>query len=265
MIELTSFPLIEIFGVSLVALFLAGEIGHRFGLRVAGEANVSTLEAAMLGLLALMIGFTFSMALTRFELRRENVLNDANAIGSAALRASLLPAPHAAASLKLLSEYVQIRLDITQRVPSPDELDAAVARSNGIQKALWREVKAVTAKDNAMVPAGLYIQSLNEMFDSQQKRLSVHRNRVPDAVLLTLYAIAIVAIGFTGYASGTAERRWRLPVYIMSFMVAAVILLIQDMDRFGAGFISVSQQPMIDTADNLAAYMADIEKAAPGP
>lgn len=100
MIELTAFPLTEIFVVSSLALLLAGEIGHRFGLRAAGEANVSTLEAAMLGLLALMIGFTFSMALTRFELRRETILNDANGIGTAALRASLLPAPHAAARLK---------------------------------------------------------------------------------------------------------------------------------------------------------------------
>ncbi|HET6378950.1 MAG TPA: hypothetical protein VFG05_11700 [Methylocella sp.] len=123
MIDFTAFPLTEIFGVSAVALFLAGEIGYRFGLRAAGEANAATLEAAMLGLLALMIGFTFSMALTRFELRREAVLNDANAIATAASRASFLPAPHAAECLTLLQEYVRIRLDITQRIPPPGELN----------------------------------------------------------------------------------------------------------------------------------------------
>jgi hypothetical protein len=73
-----------------------------------------------------MIGFTFSMALTRFEARRGAVLNEANAIGTAALRARLLPAPHSAESLKLLREYVQIRLDITRRSPSPAAMTAAI-------------------------------------------------------------------------------------------------------------------------------------------
>jgi hypothetical protein len=80
-----------------------------------GSGNVSTLEGAVLGLLALMIGFTFSMALSRFEVRRNAVLNEANAIGTTALRARLLPDPYRAETIKLLREYVKLRLDITQR------------------------------------------------------------------------------------------------------------------------------------------------------
>ena len=86
-------PLVVIFLISLVALSAAAEIGHRLGLGVAGEANVLTLEAAMLGLLALMLSFTFAMAVTRFDARRDAVLKEANAIGTAALRARLLPPP----------------------------------------------------------------------------------------------------------------------------------------------------------------------------
>ena len=230
------------------------KIGHRFSLRTAGEANTTTLGAAILGLLALMISFTFAMALTRFDARRDALLNEANAIGTAALRARLLPAPYDAESLKLLRDYVQIRLDIASRVQTPAEMNAAIARSNEIQEALWLRVKSVMAKDNAMVPTGHYIQALNETFDDQEKRLTAFRNRVPNIVLLGLYGISVVAIGFAGYASGTAKRRWRFPVHIMGILVAAVILLIQDIDRPGAGFISVSQQPMIDTANALAGY-----------
>jgi hypothetical protein len=80
---------------------------------------------------------------------------------------------------------------------------------------------------------------------------------------LALYGVAVVAIGFSGYASGAEERRWRLPVYIMSVMVAAVILLIQDIDRPSAGFVSVSQQPMVDTAAALESYSAEFEDTAP--
>jgi hypothetical protein len=254
MLELTNYALITVFIASLAALLIASEIGHHFGSRAGGEANISTLEAAMLGLLALMIGFTFAMALTRFDERRAALLDEANSIGTAALRARLLPAPHGADSLKLLRDYVQIRLELTSHVPTAAEMHAAIVRSNEIQEALWSDVKLVMAKDNAVAPTALYIQALNEMFDNQEKRLTALRNRVPNTVILVLYGISVVVVGFSGYSSGAAERRWRLPVYIMGLLIAAVVLLIQDLDRPDAGIISVSQQPMVDTANALATY-----------
>jgi hypothetical protein len=263
MIDFASISLLAILCASIAVLLAAAEIGHLFGSRAIGEANVSTLEAAILGLMALMIGFTFSMALSRFDTRRDAVLNEANSIGTAALRARLLPAPYDAESVRLLRDYARIRLDFTGGVTAPGEMDAAIARSNGIQEALWLRAKAVAAKDSAMVPAGIYFQSLNEMFDNQEKRLTAFRNRVPNIVFFALYAIAAVALGFTGFASGLEARRWRLPIYIMSALAAGVILLIQDIDRPGAGFISVSQQPMIDTAASLAGYVAKFDGRAP--
>ncbi|HEY8085077.1 MAG TPA: hypothetical protein VIE69_05690, partial [Methylophilaceae bacterium] len=133
MIELGNSSLAAIFVTSIIVLLIASEVGHAFGWRASEEANVTTLEAAILGLLALMISFTFSMGLTRFDERRVAVLNESNAIGTAALRARLLPAPHSVESLKLFSEYVGIRLSITQRVPSPSEMSTAITRSNQIQ------------------------------------------------------------------------------------------------------------------------------------
>jgi hypothetical protein len=262
---LFDYPLSVIFFVSSAALLMASEIGHRLGLRGTGEANVSTLEASVLGLLALMLSFTFAMGLTRFDARRDALLSEANAIGTAALRAGLLPPPHAAESLKLFRDYVQVRLDVTKRAPTPDEFSAAIARSNAIQTALWRQAKAAMAKDNAMAPTGLYIQALNETFDNQEKRLTAFRTRVPSIVLAALYGISIVAIGFAAYASGLEKRSWRLPVYVMAFLVAAVILLIQDIDRPSSGLVAVNQQPMVDTASALANYLVEFEKSAPRP
>jgi hypothetical protein len=158
-----------------------------------------------------------------------------------ALRARLLPAPHSSQVLKLLSEYVQVRLDITARVPSPTELNTAITRSNAIQEALWQQAKTVAAKDSGMVPTGLFIQTLNEMIDDQEKRLTAMRNQVPNIVLMALYRVATVASAFAGYASGLEAKRFgRLPICIIGILVSAVILLIQDLDRPGAGFIKVS-------------------------
>jgi hypothetical protein len=256
-IDLNNYPLVPIFLGSLGAIVAASEIGRWLGARAGtrGEENVLTLEAAVLGLLALMIGFTFAMALTRFEARYDAVTNEASAVGTTALRASLLPSPHNTECLKLLNDFVQARLDIAQRVPSPAELDAAIVRSSEIQKALWQEAKAVAERDKEMLPTGLFIEALNEMMSNQDKRLSAIRDRVPNIVFVTLYGIAGVASAFAGYASALGPRPSRLPVYVMIALICAVILMIQDLDRPLTGFIRVSQQPMIDTATSLKAML----------
>ena len=158
-INLENYQLLTIFVVGSVVILGASEIGRLVGARAVGRGggDVSTLEGAVLGLLALMIGFTFAIALSRFEARRDAVLNEANAIGTTALCARLLPAPYGAEVLKSLREYIQIRLDITQRIVTSAELNTAIGRSNEVQQPLWRNAMAFAAKDSGMVPTGLFI------------------------------------------------------------------------------------------------------------
>src|SRR6187402_1422995 len=172
-----------IFLIGVAVVFLASEVGWRLGVRTTGHgasSNISALEQSLLGLLALIIGFTFLMALTRFEARREAVLNEANSIGTAALRARLLPAPHREESLKLLREYAQIR--IIPAGKSFAELPTIIDRSNHIHEALWQQVKALSIKDNNMVPTGVFILALNEMIDNHGKRLAAFQNFIPHSV-----------------------------------------------------------------------------------
>jgi hypothetical protein len=256
--DIDNHSLLVIFLVSLVLILGAGEAGHWLGVRAArrGAAAVSTLEGAILGLLALMIGFTFSMALSRFEARRDGAVIEAAAIGTTALRARLLPAPHDRDSVKLLREYVQIRLDLAQGPVGRAEFERAIARSNLLQEAIWQQAQAVAAKDNAMVPTGLFIQSLNEMIDNQEKRLSAMTNRLPLVVIAALYAMCIMGVGFAGYGSGVESKRTRVPVLITGILVATMVLLIQDIDRPGSGFIRVSQQPLVNAAATIDAFPA---------
>jgi hypothetical protein len=245
------------FLVGAAIVFLAIEFGWRLGTRTDGHTasgNISALEQSILGLLALIVGFTFLMALTRFETRREAVLNEANAIGTTALRARLLPEPHRTESLKLLREYAQIRIDYIPTGKSFAELPTVIDRSNEIQEALWQQVKGLSGRDNNMVPTGLFIQALNEMIDNQGKRLSALRNNIPSVVLLSLFAIAAIACGFAGYASGLDALRTRLPAFITAFLVCGVIFVILDLDRPNIGFITISQQPMIDTVATLSGF-----------
>lgn len=242
MIDLFNYPLVAILCTGLVIILAATEFGRRLGMNANRkvEDDISTLEAAMLGLLALIIGFTFAMALSRFDTRRDAVLLEANAIGTTALRARLLPEPHRKEVLKLLRDYVRVRLDITQRTPSLADLETAIKQSNDIQEALWREAMAISAIDQNMVPTGLFIQTLNEMIDDQAKRLAALRSRIPNIVLLALFGIAAVVCGFAGYTRGLEFRRDATPVYILGFLVTVVIILILDLDRPNAGFIQTS-------------------------
>jgi hypothetical protein len=237
MIDLYDYSLPTIFLVGLAAIVAAIEIGHWLGASAGSQDdNVSTLEGAIIGLLAMIVGFTFAMALTRFEARCAAVLAEANAIGTTALRARLLPEPHRKEVLGLLRDYVKIRLDLTQRPTTQIDWAAEVERSNVLQEKLWQQAMAMAASDKGMVPTGLFIQALNEI-DDQAKRLAALRSHVPNIVQLALFGIAIVASGFAGYATGLKARRSRIPVYVMGLLVSSVILLILDLDRPGAGLL----------------------------
>jgi hypothetical protein len=252
-VYLDEYPLLLIFLASIIIILVASEVGRCLGVRAAaqGRENVSTLVGAIFGLLALMIGFTFAMALTRFEARRDAVLNEANAIETTALRASLLPDPHNAEALKLLREYVEIRVNLARHLPSLAEVNAGIARSNTLQKALWQQAIAAREKDDSS--ARFFIEPLNHMIDSQRKRVSAIRSQVPNEVLIALYGVAAMAGAFAGYAAGLGTRTSRLPVYLMGLVVCSVILLIEDIDTPFSGFIAISQQPLIDTAVSLEA------------
>jgi hypothetical protein len=254
MIGPSDFSLLTIFLVGAAFIIAASEFGRWIGVKVGknGGDNVATLETATLTLLALMIGFTFAMALTRFEARRAGVLHEANAIGTTALRARLLPDPERNATLKLLREYVQSRLDVVGRTLSEKEVRALIQRSDALQAALWQQAKAMAAKDRAMVPTGQFIQSLNEMIDIQTERVDAYRNRLPTVVVAALFAIAMVAGGLSGYSAGIGGTRKRPPIYIIGLLIAAVIVVILDLDRPAEGFIKVDQPPIIDVSVSLA-------------
>lgn len=254
MLNVADYPFAITFLGSISAFVVTSEIGHRCAKASVEETNVSILEQAMLGLVALMMGFTFAMALTRLDARRDALLTEANAIGTAALRAHLLPEPEASKSVKLLRDYLQIELDLVHSPGPMPLLGTVVARSNEMQNNLWEEMRSASAKDGEMVPTGLYMQSLNEVFDSREKRLTALHSRVPPVVFLSLYAVSTIAMWFAGYASFVKQRLWRVPVYGMGVLLAAVILLIQDLDQPIGGFISVSQQPLLDTAKSIDSY-----------
>lgn len=212
---------------------------------------LSTLAAPSIGLLALMIGFTFAMALARFDARKAAGLDEANAIGTAALRGRMLAEPYRSAVAPLFMEYARLRVVGRGTLGTSAQLIAGLRRSEEIHEQLWQEAMAAAKSDPQMVPTGLFVQALNDMIDQHQKRVTAGRNTVPAIVFLMLEGIAVVALGFSGYGATQAAVRHRVAMVIMAVMIGSVITLIFDLDRPQIGIITVSQQPLLDLIQGL--------------
>ena len=249
--------LLLLFLVSIGALILFTELGFHLG-RLSGRgtsekarSQIGTIQAAILGLLALLLGFTFSMAMSRYEARRQLVVDEANAIGTTYLRGQLLPEPQHEEIVDLLRRYIQVRLDFYAADTDTKKLEAANQATNKLQLQLWSIAAALGAKEPRAVTVGLFLQSLNEVIDLHNKRLHELENHVPEIILFLLYFVALVATGLIGYGCGLGGVRNFFVTVVSSILIAAVIIVIIDLDRPVHGLIQVSQQRMLELRHSL--------------
>ena len=190
-----------------------------------------------------MLAFTFSMAASRFEARRQVVLEEANAIGTTYLRARLLPEPQRGEVAKLLREYVDVRI----RGIREGEIADAVARSEKLHEQLWSQATAAAEKNPGSIMTGLFIQSLNDVIDLHAKRVMVGtRSRIPITIWGGLFALTVGGMASMGYQAGLSATRRSPAMLLLVLAFAGVLLLIADLDRGQEGFLRVSQAAMTD-------------------
>jgi hypothetical protein len=233
-------------------LMAAGEMGFRlgrYGMASAtvkkGKAQVSVIEGSLLGVLGLLLGFTMSMAVSRFERRTQLVLDEANAIGTAYLRTQLLPAPSAAQMAGLLREYVAIRVQHAN-YHDPGQLAAVRREAQELQTRFWAiAVERAQADSNPLIAVQV-VQSLNHVIDLDAARWMAFLDRVPSAVIYVNALVALFAAILAGYAFGIDGARKIFPMCILGIAITVVLGVILDLDSSRVGSILVSQQPLID-------------------
>jgi hypothetical protein len=234
--------------LAIVLVFVgAAEVAFRVG-RAGRDhdvlrAQVATVQASTLGLLALLLGFTMAMADSRFDARRKVNLLEANAIGTTYLRADFLSEPERSETRRLLREYVGARRDYFEARPGEDE-EAASARAQSIHDELWKRAAVVGRAHPDWEVLGAYVKSLNEMIDAEASRDLVVHARVPATVRMLVLLVALASVGITGYATGLARLRNPLSLFVLPCLVAVSCALILDLDRSRAGFISTGDAPM---------------------
>lgn len=233
---------------SVIAFLGASEMGRLLGERLrlhrttASDPELGTTIGGLLGLLGLLLAFTFGMAGQRFDTRKTLVVEEANAIGTAWLRTDLVPEPQRTEARRVLRAYVQARLeavDVARR-------DAAIARSEKLQEELWRATSDA-ARASPTAATALFVASVNEVIDMHGRRLAAAlRNPIPPTIFAALYVVAVLVLAALGYARGLTDDRARAASIVLALVLTVTIGLILDLDRPYEGLLTVSQQAMAD-------------------
>jgi len=200
------------------------------------------MVGATLGLLAFMLAFTFGLAGTRFEARRQLLQTEANAISTTYLRSDLLPEPMHTDAQTLLKEYVDARLAGT----TPGKLTESISKSEEIHRRLWSQAVLAIQKEKS-VSTSLFSQSVNQLIELHSQRITAGlRSRIPSAIWIGLYLVLILAMAAVGYQEGMASKRRSIAVITLVCGFSIVLFLITDLDRPGQGYLQTSQEAMMD-------------------
>ncbi len=247
-----NFSSVAITSSLFLIIIMFNEVGYHLGRFVQTQTDeeikylTGAIQASILGLLALLLGFTFSMSMQRYDNRSQALLSEVNSIGTVILRTQLLPARYQDEATRLMQKYVDLRIaigkiDLTER----EDRKKYHKEISGIQGALWALAIDATLADPRPVTTGAFVNALNDMIDDEGKRSALLQMHVPEIVLFLLFLVFISSGGILGYSSGLSGRRVVAPTIMVSFLIALIVFIILDLDRPRRGFIQVNQAPMI--------------------
>jgi hypothetical protein len=251
--ELLNYPRL-VFVVSFLTLWLSTVIGasllrRRRELHEDVREDFGIILATTLTLIGLIIGFTFSMAISRYEQRKNYEAAEANAIGTEYLRADLLPAADAAKARSLLRLYLDQRVAF-YTAGTEKQLWQINARTAQLQTDLWAAVRAAAAQPTAVV--ALAVAGMNDVLNSEAYTQAAWWNRIPTSAWLLMGSIAIIAHLLFGYGAQNTKVE-RILLMVLPLVVSISFLLIADIDSPRSGIIRVIPQNLTSLVESLRA------------
>ncbi|WP_246072232.1 hypothetical protein [Catenovulum sediminis] len=213
------------------------------------DSDVKTLTSAIqtstLGLLALLLGFTFSMSMQRYDQRSHALINETAAIEKASFQVQMLPEDMQNKAYSMLERYLALRItigevDITQ-VERRAQLNVEI---NQLHHAMWDLAKEAAKLDAEYFNASSYFSAIEGLIEAQSKRNALLQIRVPEVVLFLLFCVFLSAGGILGYSSGLSNKRILVPTMIVTFLITLIITVIIDLDRPKRGLIQVDKSSL---------------------
>ena len=226
-----------LFFVLMASVFGGVRLNRGKTLEESERQNLGIVLGATLTLLALLIGFCFSMASGRYDYRKNLEEGEANAIGTEYVRALMLPSASAAHTRALLRQYTDLRVEwyTTRDSQRLEEIDAATAR---VQNDLWLEAQEASALRPNPIMA-LFASGMNDVLNSQGYTQAAWSNRIPTTSWMLLIAVAIVCSALFGFVVRPADGKVRF-AFLIPLVVAVALFLIADLDSPRGGFIRVA-------------------------
>lgn len=248
----------------LTVAALGGQLLRRrleHGVEPPSDGHEGYVISAVLGLLALLLSFTFAQAVQRYDTRRALVLDDANTIGTAFLRAGLLEEPHRSQVQSILVRYTENRVKLAQAHPA--QATPLLALNDRLVKDYWAAVAAAYPGVRDRPFAVSLLENANHLVDLDASRKMSRRARVPAPVYAVLLVYVVVTAGVLGYV--LTGLRGRLSGTVLLVLLTLVLMLIVDIDRPVSGGVQESQAPMIALLADLKAPQVSAASTAPTP
>jgi hypothetical protein len=244
--------------VFFASLFAFQELGRRWGLRRAvrdaegGREGLGSVEAAVYGLLGLLIAFSFSGAASRFEARRDLIVQEANAIGTAYLRLDLLPDDERTSLREKFRRYLDTRLGAYRKLPDLEAAMAELDRASAQQGEIWTE--AVVAAKAAGPPASVLLPpALNEMFDITTTRTAATRAHPPlflFAMLVILALVSALLVG-NGMSAGKVSHRLHMLAYAGALALTIYVIVDLEFPRLGLIRVDTFDQVLVEVREGM--------------
>lgn len=257
-------PIWVVAALFVTVLFLAMEAGFRFGLRE-GRASKNSEKlsrgdvtlASMFALLGLLLAFTYSFALNRADLRKQAIVAEANAIGTAFLRADLAEEPGRTVLRQALLEYARSRVIKPKVASDTEQARQEIARSLEVQAKLWPATKLALQGDVPVPVQTSIVQSINEVLDQHSRRVEIGFDRLPAVVLLLLVIIAATTLAVAANDAGRLGSMNRRRMNAFALILAALMLIIVDFDQPLDGLILGNSDSLVDLVQNLEATIGN--------
>lgn len=229
-----------------VGVLVLLEVGRRVGVeRIKEEGDAASkgfgaIEGAVFALLGLILAFSFSGALTRFDMRRDLAVQEANAIGTAWLRLDVLPTAAQPAVRDLFRRYVDVRIETFRKVPDMDAVRAELAQSARLQQEIWNQsVSGCRTAEMTAAPV-LLLPALNEMIDITTTRTEAARLHPPLIIFAMLGALTLVCSLFAGYDMASRGRLNMLHSAGFAVVLAVTVYVIVDLEYPRVGLIKMT-------------------------
>lgn len=212
------------------------------------KSGFGALEAGLFGLFGFVLAITFGMSVNRYDTHRNILVEEANDIGTAVLRADLYPDSIRLAFRKDFKEYVEARIAYYESNTDLNKLLEAKAQSEKLATLIWNRAADMAKQPGMLIPSNQMIPALNTMIDITTTREASLKARIPDIIVISLFTLALIVTFVAGFSSTAIRKKDWIIIAGFALLTSLIIYITLDIGRPRRGLITsdIGQEAIVD-------------------